>query len=100
MPRAAFKFPPLTAKQRDVDELGRLREKIKELADNAAKIEKRLKKYVGAEIHGQHFDAKIWVTGTRTLSKAKLLRYITQKQLDSSYEPGKDKVTVKTIRKE
>jgi len=100
MPRAGFKFPTLGPRQKDADELGRLREQIAELNQDAAKIEKRLRKCVGKAFHGLQFDVKIWSSSTKKLSKAKLLKYMTQRQLDACYVPGEEKITVKTIRRD
>lgn len=99
MARAGFKFPTLGPRQKDADELGKLREQIAGLNEEAAKIEKRLRKCVGKAFQGREFDVKIWATGTKKLAKAKLLKHMTQRQLDGCYVPGTDKIIVKTVRR-
>lgn len=100
MPKAGFKFPELTPKQRDTDELGALREQIKKLQDDAKKIENRLRKCVGKTFHGNFFDSKIYESANRSLSRTKLLKYMTAKQLDACYIDGDPKITVKTTRRQ
>lgn len=95
---AGFKMPELSPRAKDADELGALREQMDSLLKQAKKIELRLKKCVGKTFHGHFFDAKIWASSTRTLSKAKLRKHLTEKQLEACYEPGEDRITVKTTR--
>lgn len=80
--KTAFK---LTKEQERVERLGAIKSQIAELEKEARKLEKSFWRKVGATVMGISWKVLVYERSSTSLSTKKLLRFITESQLEKCY---------------